>query len=237
MGFVEDADTIRAKAHLGDIPRPALAGIALGVILVVALVIGSIVSALGALEGAGFSVAKDAGNAVEHQTGDAESKEGEDASVTTTESSVIIVHVTGAVAAPGVYELADGDRVQVAIDAAGGFIEGADTAAVNCARVAQDGEQIHVPSLEEASNAVGGESSADDAGAVSAVADGAGSKVNINRADAAELDTLPGVGPSTAEKIIADREANGPFASVEDLKRVSGIGDKKYEQLAGLICV
>ena len=83
----------------------------------------------------------------------------------------------------------------------------------------------------------GGESAAGDAGAVSAAADGAGSKVNINRADAAELDTLPGVGPSTAEKIIADREANGPFASVEDLKRVSGIGDKKYEQLAGLICV
>lgn len=233
MGFVEDADTIRAKAHLGDIPRPALAGIALGAILVVALVIGSVVSALGALEGASFSVAKDA----EHQADDTGAKEGEDASVATAESSVVIVHVTGAVAAPGVYGLADGDRVQAAIDAAGGFAEGADIAAVNCARVAQDGEQIHVPSLEEASNAAGGESAAGDAGAVSTAADGAGSKVNINRADAAELDTLPGVGPSTAEKIIADREANGPFASVEDLKRVSGIGDKKYEQLAGLICV
>lgn len=237
MGFVEDADTIRAKAHLGDIPRPALAGIALGAILVVALVIGSVVSALGALEGADFSVAKDAEGAVEHQADDTGAKEGEDASVATAESSVVIVHVTGAVAAPGVYGLADGDRVQAAIDAAGGFAEGADTAAVNCARVAQDGEQINVPSLEEASNAAGGESAAGDAGAVSAAADGAGSKVNINRADAAELDTLPGVGPSTAEKIIADREANGPFASVEDLKRVSGIGDKKYEQLAGLICV
>lgn len=61
--------------------------------------------------------------------------------------------------------------------------------------------------------------------------------MNINRATAAELDTLPGVGPSTAEKIVADREANGPFATTEDLKRVSGIGDKKYEELADLVCV
>lgn len=100
MGFVEDADTIRAKAHLGAIPRPALAGIALGAILVVALVVGSIVSALGALEGADFSVAKDAEGAVEHQADDTGAKEGEDASVAAAESSVVIVHVTGAVAAP-----------------------------------------------------------------------------------------------------------------------------------------
>ena len=62
-------------------------------------------------------------------------------------------------------------------------------------------------------------------------------KVNINTASAAQLDTLPGVGASTAEKIVADREANGPFKTVEDLKRVSGIGDKKFAALADAICV
>ena len=66
---------------------------------------------------------------------------------------------------------------------------------------------------------------------------GSGQKVNINSATAEQLDTLPGVGESTAEKIIADREANGPFSSIEDLKRVSGIGDRKYAELADLICV
>ena len=66
---------------------------------------------------------------------------------------------------------------------------------------------------------------------------GVGGKVNINTASAEQLDTLPGVGESTAQKIIADREANGPFSSPEDLKRVSGIGDKKYAELADLITV
>ena len=62
-------------------------------------------------------------------------------------------------------------------------------------------------------------------------------QIDLNRATAAELDALPGVGPSTAEKIGADREANGPFRTVEDLKRVSGIGDKKFADLADLVCV
>lgn len=61
--------------------------------------------------------------------------------------------------------------------------------------------------------------------------------MNINTASAEELDVLPGVGPSTAAKIVADREANGPFSTIEDLKRVSGIGDKKYAELADSICV
>ena len=70
-----------------------------------------------------------------------------------------------------------------------------------------------------------------------AAASPTGGKIDLNRATAAELDALPGVGPSTAEKIVADREANGPFRTVEDLKRVSGIGDKKFADLADLVCV
>ena len=159
------------------------------------------------------------------------SVEGEEA--VAEEARTVVVHVGGAVADPGVRELAEGSRVQDAVDASGGFAEGAAPDALNLARVLTDGEQVVVPTLEEAAGAQG----ADAAGAGASSGSAAGGRVNINRATAAELDTLPGVGPSTAEKIVADREANGPFATTEDLKRVSGIGDKKYEELADLVCV
>ena len=84
-----------------------------------------------------------------------------------------------------------------------------------------------VPTREEAAAPVASDISAT----------GGTSRVNINTASTEELDTLPGIGPSTAEKIVADREANGPFATIEDLKRVSGIGDKKYANLSEHICV
>ena len=131
-------------------------------------------------------------------------------------------------------ELPQGARVQDAVDAAGGFAEGAACDELNLARPLTDGEQIVVPTLEEA----GAASSAIGGGAGEAQTEAAaGGKVNLNKASAAELDALPGVGPSTAEKIVAEREANGPFATVEDLKRVSGIGDKKFADLADLVCV
>ena len=87
-----------------------------------------------------------------------------------------------------------------------------------------------VPTIEQQ------EASAAGAGASDASAS-AGGLVNINAATAAELDALPGIGPATAEKIVADREANGPFSAIEDIKRVSGIGEKKYADLADSICV
>lgn len=124
--------------------------------------------------------------------------------------------------------------MQDAVDAAGGFAEGAARDELNLARVLVDGEQIVVSSLEEADAAAG---AAPDGGGGATGASSAGGKVNLNRATAAELDALPGVGPSTAEKIVTDREANGPFRTVEDLKRVSGIGDKKFADLADLVCV
>ena len=137
----------------------------------------------------------------------------------------VVVHVDGAVAAPGVYELPAGSRANDAVAAAGGLVEGADTSALNLASVLTDGEKIDVP-LE-------GEANATIAPAVPSV----GSPVNLNTATAAELDELPGIGEATAAAIIEDREQNGPFASPEDLMRVSGIGEKKYERLEGLVCV
>ena len=101
---------------------------------------------------------------------------------------------------------------------------------MNLARVLTDGEQIIVPSTQS-------DGGSDTAPATAASAGMAAGRVNINTADVATLDTLPGIGASTAAKIVADREANGPFKTVEDLKRVSGIGDKKFSQLDGCITV
>ena len=117
-----------------------------------------------------------------------------------------------------------------AIQAAGGFTEDARHDAVNLARVLTDGEQIIVPTTQT-------DGGSDTTPATAASPGTVAGKVNINTADAATLDTLPGIGASTAAKIVADREANGPFKTIEDLKRVSGIGDKKFTQLEGCITV
>ena len=142
------------------------------------------------------------------------------------DEAALLVHVDGAVAVPGVYELSDGDRVKDAVEAAGGLAEGADTSGMNLAARVADGDKVYVPlEGEEAPDA--------DAG-------GSGTReplVNINTAKEEELDELPGVGESTARAIVEDRERNGPFALPEDLMRVSGIGEKKFERLEAMICV
>jgi len=137
-------------------------------------------------------------------------------------STVIYVHILGEVRRPGLYALRDGDRAVDAVAAAGGFTEAADAAGLNLARFVSDGEQIIVPAIGEAPAAGSG---------------GVPGKVNLNTADAALLDTLPGVGPATAAKIIAWREQNGRFESIEDLLDVGGIGEAKFESLRDLVTV
>lgn len=144
------------------------------------------------------------------------------------EPATVCVHVDGAVAVPGVYVLPEGARANDAVVAAGGLVEGADTSGVNLAAPVADGEKVHVP-LE-------GEASAPGASPGGA-REGTGGPVNINTAGVEELDELPGVGEATARAIVEDREQNGPFSTPEDLMRVSGIGEKKFERLQGLICV
>ncbi len=138
----------------------------------------------------------------------------------------VFVHVTGAVAAPGLYRLFEGARVVDAIAAAGGFADGADRSAVNLARAVSDGEQLVVPVVGEAPAA-----QTDDA---TTAGDG---RVNLNTADVAALDTLPRIGPALAQRIIDWREQNGRFTSVEDLLAVPGIGDKMLEGLRDLVTV
>ncbi len=142
--------------------------------------------------------------------------------------ATVTVDVSGAVATPSVVTLAEGSRVADAIDAAGGALPEADLAQLNRAARLTDGEKVHVPITGE--QAAGAAAPSDTSAASQQL-------VNINTATEAELDVLPGVGPSTAEAIVADREENGLFSTIEDLMRVSGIGEKKFEKLAGQICV
>lgn len=134
----------------------------------------------------------------------------------------VVVHVAGAVRRPGLYRLRDGARVADAIARAGGPTRRGDVNAVNLAALVADGEQIVVPV----------------AGAAVAVAPGpgvGGATVHLNGADAAALDALPGVGPATAARIIAWRDANGGFRSVDDLEQVPGIGPARLDALRGLV--
>ncbi|MCW2926612.1 MAG: hypothetical protein JWM86_580 [Thermoleophilia bacterium] len=131
----------------------------------------------------------------------------------------VLVDVAGFVRRPGVYRLAPGGRVHEAIAAAGGAKPGADLASINRAATVVDGQQVIVAG--PASQTRGGED-----------ASGGGSTtVSINTADVAALDGLPGIGPVTAERIVAERTSGGPFASVDDLDRVSGIGPATIEAL------
>ncbi len=152
------------------------------------------------------------------------------------EVTSLIVHVAGAVFRPGVFQLTAGARVVDAVEAAGGALPDAVLDGVNLARPLTDGEQIIVPDKESYS------APAVSAGALAGGGGGAagakgGPLINVNTADQTALQTLPGIGPATATKIVADREANGPYATADDLRRVSGIGEKKLEAIRDLVTV
>ncbi|MBC7518838.1 MAG: helix-hairpin-helix domain-containing protein [Microbacteriaceae bacterium] len=136
------------------------------------------------------------------------------------DSAQIYVHLVGAVNRPGLYQLRAGSRAIDAVAAAGGFAADADQAPLNLARLLSDGEQIVVTVI--------GQSTPAQHSDVNASAE---AKVNLNTADAAALDTLPGVGPATAKDILDWRKKNGRFSSLEDLLSVGGIGEKTFAQL------
>ncbi|MBP3883701.1 MAG: ComEA family DNA-binding protein [Olsenella sp.] len=152
----------------------------------------------------------------------------------------VVVHVDGAVVSPGVFEL-EGDalRLRDAVDAAGGLAPEADTTGLNLAERVSDGQKVHVPAWgESAAFSSGGAQTGAASGATGDASSAAVPRlVNINTATADELQALSGVGEATARAIVEDRSSNGPFVSPEDLMRVSGIGEKKFEKLKGSICV
>lgn len=136
----------------------------------------------------------------------------------------LVVDVVGQVRKPGIVTVPSGSRVHEAIEAAGGLAGKVDTSGVNLARKLEDGEQIVVGPPEVTG----------DVGAASG-AGAAGGKIDLNRATVEQLDTLPGVGPVTAEAIVAWREEHGRFSSVDDLLDVKGIGDATLAELRDLV--
>ncbi len=143
------------------------------------------------------------------------------------------VHVTGAVLAPGVYELPAGSIVLDAITAAGGPLAEADQNALNLARLLRDGEQVLVPRQPTAGTPVEGQALSAPA-ATPATPSG---PLNLNTATAAELETLPGIGPALAQNIVDYRAEHGPFAAIEDVLEVPGIGEGKFEAIRDLVTV
>ena len=130
------------------------------------------------------------------------------------------VHVSGEVKQPGVYQLPSGSRLFEAIFAAGGFTENAEQSSVNLAREINDGEQIMVLAKGQ-EIATGGPTTKP--------------KVSLNRGSQSELETLPGIGPTLASRLIDWRTTNGGFKKIDDLKRVSGFGNKLFAQLKNLV--
>ena len=139
----------------------------------------------------------------------------------------IMVYVSGEVDHPGLYTLPPNSRINDAIEAAGGFTALADTSRLNLAKFVEDGEQIDVPGLIIPDAIV----------RVPDLEQPASNLVDINLATLEQLDTLPDIGPITAQNIIDYRKANGPFGRIEDILDVPGIGPKTFDQLKDLITV
>ena len=161
------------------------------------------------------------------------------------ENNLIIVHVSGAVNQEGIVELGENSRIADAIEKAGGLKEEACIEEINLAYVLEDGMKIHIPTIEEQNKT---NDSVENNNNLYITSESnlsseknnnkkQTSKININTATQEELETLPGIGPSTALKIINYRNENGKFKSIEDIKEVSGIGESKFNNIKSMISV
>ncbi|MBQ9003387.1 MAG: ComEA family DNA-binding protein [Eggerthellaceae bacterium] len=221
---LETIADLKDRFSLANLSKPALIGL-VAILVMVAVAAGRLL--IGTATANDFEISKAASSSAAAQP----------SSSSEAEYEPVFVHVSGEVSNPGLVELEAGSRVADAVNAAGGFTQDAETSSVNLARILSDGEQVtiarHVdqPEVQVSAGQVSGQAvPGSSAGAASGL-------VNINTASEAELVSLPGIGEATAAKIVSDRQANGAFKTIEDLKRVSGIGDKKFESLSALICV
>lgn len=220
-------DEIRDRLNLSALGKPAIIGIA-ALLAMVAVFAGK--NLIETATASDFQVDR-------AEAGDVESSE-------SNPTRTIFVHVSGGVKAPGIVEVPWGSRVVDAVQAVGGFSDDARADSVNLARPLEDGEQIFVAVQQSESamegndpGAGGGASAKNGQGGGSNAGFGGSGKVNLNTASESELESLPGIGPSTAAKIVSDRMSNGSYKSVDDLARVSGIGEKKLESIRDLVYV
>lgn len=154
----------------------------------------------------------------------------------------IIVHITGAVKKNGIVKLKDGARIYDAIEMVGGSTDDADLSKINLAYVLEDGQKVYIPKIGEINQENAEEEYitfeyGNNKNIIQDYNKGGNEKVNINTANQTELETLPGIGTATAEKIIDYRNKNGKFSSIEDIQNVKGIGNAKYENIKESICV
>jgi competence protein ComEA len=148
------------------------------------------------------------------------------------------VHVTGAVRRPGLYRLDADARAGEALDAAGGFARRADLSAITLAATVRDGQQIVVPARGQRAAAAAsppGATATAPAGGGPGPAGAAGAKVSLGSATVEQLDALDGIGPTLAQRILQWRDAHGGFKSVEQLREVEGIGEKRFESLRSAV--
>lgn len=173
--------------------------------------------------------------------GEGADQSGEGASLSPAGNGSLYVDIGGAVKSPKLAELPSGSRVEDAIQEAGGLTQKADISTINRAELLTDGQKIYIPEMGEITEGVSGAGgSLSGASSASASSGGSGTvsgKVNINTADITQLQTLTGVGPVTAQKILDYRTQNGRFTAIEDLKNVSGIGDKTFEKMKDQVTV
>ena len=157
-----------------------------------------------------------------------------------TTATEIIVHIAGAVENDGIQKLPENSRVSDAIDAAGGLTSDANTKNVNLAQKIFDGQKIYIPNITEDEDEIElfeKNNSENDTIETTNIFSSKNGLVNINTATQTELETLPGIGPSTASKIINYRNTNGKFRTIEDIQNVSGVGVSKYAQIEDKITV
>ena len=211
---------------------------AVAILVVIAMASGLAMASFGGgAGGVSFERAGGSGSSAEPGSGvDSHDRESDGSSHKASAELEVYVDVDGAVVSPGVYRLKDGARVAQAIDAAGGLTPEADVTGLNRASKVADGQKIYVPKVGEQQASIA-DVGVDGGASASSGVGGATSLVNINTASAAELQTLSGIGPSMAQSIIDERTKNGAFASVDDLMRVSGIGEKKLAKIKDSICV
>jgi len=224
----------RARAAIRRIPpdaRPWAMGLALVLVLaVIAFVVGA---GMVSSAGGGSSTSADGGDAAVAALPFAGTGT---APTTVPVPSTLVVHAAGGVARPGVYRLDVGSRVGDLLTAAGGVAADGDLDRLNLAATLADGARIYVPRLGQADIPQPAETDT-PAGAPGGGARSDSGPIDLNRATADQLESLPGVGPSIAAAIIDHRERKGPFGSVDELVDVRGIGPARLEQLRPLVRV
>lgn len=159
--------------------------------------------------------------------------------------SQIIVHIAGAVKKSGIVKLQEGSRIEDAIELAGGLSDNADITDINLAYVLEDGTKIRIPSKNDKDEQKeqyiiedsGLEIEGDEVSSNNSSNNDSKNMVNINKAEQSDLESLPGIGPSLATRIIEYRKENGTFNDIEDIKNVSGIGDSKFSNIKSYIKV